>query len=70
MSSEADRIRSQQQEMIGEQDVGLKELSRAAKSQQKMGLAMQDEIQEQNGQYSISNLQEVVSNLSKRRLSV
>ena len=45
-----DRIRAQHQEMISEQDAGLEELSRAARSQQKMGLAMQDEIKEHNGQ--------------------
>ena len=47
--SEAERIRAQQQEMISEQDEGLMELSRAAKHQRQMGLAMQDEVKEQNG---------------------
>lgn len=42
-------IRSQQQEIVTEQDEGLESLSRGLRSQQRMGLAMQDEVQDQNG---------------------
>ena len=45
----ADDLLVQQREMIKEQDEGLEELSRALRNQQKIGLAMQDEIQEHNG---------------------
>ena len=46
-----DEIRQQQQDMITEQDHGLENLSRALKRQQEVGLAMQDEITEHNGDH-------------------
>lgn len=45
-----DEIRTQQQDMIGEQDKGLDHLSRALRRQQEVGLAIQGEITEHNGQ--------------------
>ena len=47
----ADQIRSEQQKIINDQDKGLDELSRALRRQQQMGLDMQDEIQEHNGNH-------------------
>lgn len=47
--SSPDRIRMHQDEILNQQDEGLEELSRALRNQQTMGVAMQDEIQEQNG---------------------
>ena len=44
-----DQIRAEQQQIIDDQDKGLDELSKALRRQQKMGLDMQDEIQEHNG---------------------
>ena len=46
-----DEIRQQQENMIAEQDQGLENLSRALRRQQEVGLAMQDEITEHNGEY-------------------
>ena len=48
-----DEIRSQQQDMIAEQDKGLDHLSRALRRQQEVGLAIQGEITEHNGQCTI-----------------
>lgn len=45
----AEEIRQHQQEMIQEQDEGLEHLSKGLRNQQRMGLAMQDEVQDQNG---------------------
>ena len=44
-----DQIRAEQQLIIDDQDKGLDELSKALRRQQQMGLDMQDEIQEHNG---------------------
>lgn len=44
-----DQIRTEQQQLINEQDKGLDELSKALRRQQQMGLDMQDEIKEHNG---------------------
>lgn len=52
-------IRSQQQEIVTEQDEGLESLSRGLRSQQRMGLAMQDEVQDQN--VLIDNIRERTS---------
>ena len=41
----------EQQQIIDEQDEGLEQLSKALRNQRKMGLDMQDNIQEQNSQY-------------------
>lgn len=51
----ADEIRMQQHEIIKEQDEGLEHLSKALRGQQRVGLAMQDEVQEQNGTVETSN---------------
>ncbi len=45
-----DEIRREQQEMITEQDQGLENLSKALRRQAEMGLAMQGEITEHNGE--------------------
>ena len=45
----AEDIRMQQQDMIREQDKGLERVSNALRHQQRVGLAMQDEVKEQNG---------------------
>lgn len=45
-----DDIRREQQALISEQDQGLENLSRALRRQQEVGLAMQDEITEHNGE--------------------
>ena len=50
VGSEVEQIHAHQQELINEQEEGLQELSRAAKNQQRMGWAMQEEVKEQNGQ--------------------
>ncbi len=45
-----DEIRLEQQEMITQQDQGLENLSKALRRQASMGLAMQGEITEHNGE--------------------
>lgn len=45
----AEEIRRNQQHIIAEQDEGLEHLSKALRNQQRMGEAMQDEIQDHNG---------------------
>lgn len=52
----ADEVRSQQQEIIKEQDKGLEKLSKQLRGQQRKGVAMQDEVQEQNGKLSRVNV--------------
>ena len=44
-----DYMREEQHQIIAEQDQGLEHLSRGLRKQQKMGLAMQDEIQDHIG---------------------
>ena len=48
-----DQIRVEQQKIIDDQDKGLDELSKALRKQQQMGLDMQEEIQEHNGEMSL-----------------
>ena len=45
----ADCMREEHQQIMEEQDKGLEHLSQGIRRQKKMGLAMQDEIKEQNG---------------------
>lgn len=45
----ADDIREQHHQIMDEQDKGLEQLSHGLRKQQRMGYAMQDEIQEHNG---------------------